>query len=85
MCIASVELGALVLPGHAISFACEQYAYNLQEIEEYIEHSIPLSHYDKSALLDDIKAPKMIKRRGPQGRSRNGGRGLGQNRRRQPR
>ena len=73
--------------GHAISFACEQYAYNLQEIEEYIEHSIPLSHYDKSALLDDIKAPKMIKRRGPQGRSRNGGRGQGQgqNRRRQPR
>ncbi|TMS59943.1 helicase-related protein, partial [Pseudoalteromonas sp. S3173] len=31
--------------GHAISYACEQYAYNLHEIEEYIEHRIPLSHY----------------------------------------
>lgn len=61
--------------GHAISFACEQYAYNLQEIEEYIEHSIPVSHYDKSALLDDLKSPKLVKRRSAPNRSRNNNRG----------
>ena len=61
--------------GKAISFACEQYAYNLQPIEEYVEHVIPLSHYDKTALLDDIPAPRIQKRRSPQGsqNSRSGG------------
>jgi ATP-dependent RNA helicase RhlB len=62
--------------GHAISFACEQYAYNLHEIEQYIEHSIPLSHYDKSALLDDLTKPTIQKKRnystGPRSRNNNG-------------
>ncbi len=49
--------------GHAISFACEQYAYNLHEIEVYIEHAIPVSHYDKTALLTDLRAPQVNKRR----------------------
>jgi ATP-dependent RNA helicase RhlB len=49
--------------GHAISFACEQYAYNLHEIEEYIEHSIPLSHYDKTALIEDLPKPNTQRRR----------------------
>ncbi|WMN58472.1 ATP-dependent RNA helicase RhlB [Pseudoalteromonas xiamenensis] len=60
--------------GHAISFACEQYAYNLHDIETYIDHAIPLSHYDKEALLDDIKTPDLQRKRnysqGP--RQRNG-------------
>ena len=64
--------------GHAISFACEQYAYNLHEIEEYIEHSIPLSHYDKTALLDDLTQPIIQRKRnysnGPRNRSNNSGR-----------
>ncbi|MDP2565623.1 ATP-dependent RNA helicase RhlB [Pseudoalteromonas marina] len=64
--------------GHAISFACEQYAYNLHEIEEYIEHSIPLSHYDKAALLDDLTKPIIQRKRnysnGPRNRSNNNGR-----------
>ncbi len=62
--------------GHAISFACEQYAYNLHPIEEYIEHAIPLSHYDRDALLEDITAPKFQKRRSYQStnRSKPGGR-----------
>ena len=64
--------------GHAISFACEQYAYNLHEIEEYIEHSIPLSHYDKSALLDDLTKPIFKKKRnyssGSRSRGNTGGR-----------
>jgi ATP-dependent RNA helicase RhlB len=49
--------------GHAISFACEQYAYNLHDIETYIEHAIPLSHYDKDALLDDLKTPDLQRKR----------------------
>ncbi|BBN80106.1 ATP-dependent RNA helicase RhlB [Pseudoalteromonas sp. A25] len=65
--------------GHAISFACEQYAYNLHEIEAYIEHSIPLSHYDKTALLDDITKPNIQRKRNyPSGpRNRNNGRRQG--------
>ncbi len=44
--------------GHAISFACEKYALNLPAIENYIEHAIPVTSYDPSALLEDIEAPK---------------------------
>lgn len=44
--------------GHAISFACEKYALNLPEIEQYIGYSIPVSEYDREALLDDITRPK---------------------------
>ena len=49
--------------GHAISFACESYVYNLPAIEEYIGHSIPVSQYDADALLDDVPRPKYQKRR----------------------
>ncbi len=37
--------------GHAISFACEDYAINLPAIEAYIEHSIPVTKYDPHALM----------------------------------
>ena len=53
--------------GHAISFACEEYALNLLAIEQYISHAIPASQYDPKALLDDLpKSPKQlpIKRQG---------------------
>ncbi len=49
--------------GHAISFACESYVYNLPAIEEYIGHPIPVSHYDEDALLDDVPKPRFQKRR----------------------
>ena len=49
--------------GHAISFACEKYALNLPQIEAYIQHAIPVSDYDASALLDDINTPKPQQRR----------------------
>lgn len=49
--------------GHAISFACESYVYNLPAIEEYISHPIPVSHYDETALLDDVQKPRYQKRR----------------------
>lgn len=73
--------------GKAISFACERYALNLTAIEDYIRHPIPVTQYDASALLDDIKTPKpRVRRRagqartgsrsGPGGRSSNGARAL---------
>ncbi|KMT66326.1 ATP-dependent RNA helicase RhlB [Catenovulum maritimum] len=43
--------------GHAISFACEKYVYNLPGIETYIDHAIPVTNYDSSALLDDVTPP----------------------------
>jgi ATP-dependent RNA helicase RhlB len=46
--------------GHAISFACEDYAFNLPDIEEYTRHPIPVSKYDPSALLDDVTPPKRV-------------------------
>ncbi|KAB2824907.1 MULTISPECIES: ATP-dependent RNA helicase RhlB [Aliivibrio] len=57
--------------GNSISFACEEYAINLPAIEEYIEHSIPQSDYDASALLEDLPAPLRLQRR-PQQNRRNG-------------
>lgn len=51
--------------GHSISFACEDYAFNLPAIEEYIRHPIPVSKYDRSALLDDVASPKRIQRHRP--------------------
>lgn len=48
--------------GHAISFACEQYAINLPAIESYVAHEIPVTQYDPAALLDDIKPPKHMPR-----------------------
>ncbi|RDV26653.1 ATP-dependent RNA helicase RhlB [Alteromonas aestuariivivens] len=48
--------------GHAISFACEKYALNLPDIEQYIQHAIPVTDYDRTALLDDVTPPKARKR-----------------------
>lgn len=56
--------------GHAISFACESYVYNLPAIEEYIGHAIPVSHFDPAALLDDIPKPRYQKRRHHHGQRR---------------
>ncbi|EWH10338.1 ATP-dependent RNA helicase RhlB [Catenovulum agarivorans DS-2] len=53
--------------GHAISLACEKYVYNLPAIEEYIDHAIPVSKYDPTALLDDVTPPKPHYKRRMQG------------------
>ena len=75
--------------GISISFACEEYALNLPAIEDYIQHSIPVSSYDREALLEDIPHPVKIHRKHnprnmrersgppgsrPQGAHRSGGR-----------
>ena len=64
--------------GHAISFACEEYVFNLPGIETYITHSLPVSKYDHDALLTDLPKPKPRQRRhkphnGGQNRGRTGG------------
>ncbi|OYD23405.1 ATP-dependent RNA helicase RhlB [Oceanimonas baumannii] len=46
--------------GCSISFACEEYVFNLPAVETYIEHEIPVSKYDREALLDDVAPPKRI-------------------------
>ena len=49
--------------GHAISFACEDSVFNLPAIEDFIEHSLPVSKYDSDALLTDLPRPKPRPRR----------------------
>ena len=49
--------------GISVSFACEEYALNLPAIEDYIQHSIPVTNYDRDALLDDLAKPVKIHRK----------------------
>ncbi len=69
--------------GKAISFACENYVYNLPAVEQYVAHEIPVSHYNPDHLLDDLTRPRMHHRRrntagaGKGGRGVKGGRGAG--------
>jgi len=44
----TARLGA---KGEAISFACENYAFHLPEIEEFIGYTIPVEQVDKDLLL----------------------------------
>ncbi|MBU2869554.1 ATP-dependent RNA helicase RhlB [Colwellia sp. E2M01] len=60
--------------GHAISLACEQYVFNLPEIETYIEHELPVTKYDHDALLTDLPKPKPRQRRPRGNNSRTGNR-----------
>ena len=75
--------------GQAVSLACEEYVYNLPAIEDYIDHSIPVTKYDPDALLSDIRPPRGGSQRRRGGNSRGGqgrggqGRGGQQGRRRQ--
>lgn len=59
--------------GHSISFACEEYAINLPAIEEYIEHSIPVSDYNSEALLTDLPEPTRLRSKPQQRRTNTGG------------
>jgi ATP-dependent RNA helicase RhlB len=60
--------------GEAISFACENYAFHLPEIEEFIGYSIPVEQADTEALPDLVRPPPPKKRPGGHGR---GGYGSG--------
>ncbi len=65
--------------GHAISLACEQYVFNLPDIEDYIEHPLPVTKYLHDDLLDDLPKPMPRQRRhrpsGNRGGNRQGNRG----------
>jgi len=49
--------------GDAISFACETYAFNLMDIEEYLGHRLPVGQVDTSLFLEDLKPPVRIQRK----------------------
>jgi ATP-dependent RNA helicase RhlB len=62
--------------GDAISFACEEYAVSLPEIEEYIGHKVPSAPIGKELLATDVKAGAHIEHaHRPGGRPRGGGGG----------
>lgn len=48
--------------GYSISLACERYSQNLPAIEKAIDHAIPVSQYDPTALLTNLPTPKPFKR-----------------------
>ncbi|HET6592953.1 MAG TPA: helicase-related protein, partial [Xanthomonadales bacterium] len=58
--------------GEAISFACENYAFHLPEIEQYIGYAIPMEYEEADSLPEIKRAPPAPKREG-----RGGGRGSG--------
>jgi ATP-dependent RNA helicase RhlB len=64
--------------GHAISFACEEYVFNLPAIETFIEHTLPVTKYNHESLLTDLPKPRPKQRRhkphnGGQNRNKTGG------------
>ncbi|MGR8930485.1 MAG: ATP-dependent RNA helicase RhlB [Gammaproteobacteria bacterium] len=44
--------------GEAISFICEEYAYSMPDIEEYIGEKIPVEPITAELLLDDVQEPE---------------------------
>lgn len=60
--------------GDAISFACEDFAMALMDIEEFIGHKIPLQPMDESLLVTP-KPARIIKRSAPPTRNKAGNKG----------
>jgi len=72
--------------GDAISFACEEYAVSLPEIEDYIGHKVPSAPIGRELLALDVKAGDHSNSQyGRPGRPRSGGGGGGGGGRRPPR
>lgn len=68
--------------GDAISLACEKYSFSLPEIEEYIDHKIPVGGIS-SEMLAELAPP--VKRPSRDRGGRPGNRGSNQGRNRKPR
>jgi len=47
--------------GHAISFACEDYAMNMMDIEEYIGRNVPTESITSDLLIEPAPRKKMMK------------------------
>ena len=60
--------------GHAVSFACEHYAYSLPEIEAFIGHSIERQPIDPELLAPHMQAPSARTRERPGRAATRGGR-----------
>lgn len=48
--------------GKAISFACEQYVYALEDIEKFIKEKIPVVPVEDSLIVKDYRKPERKKR-----------------------
>lgn len=77
--------------GHAVSFACEDYAFSVPDIEEFIGARIPTEPVDPG-LLAELSPPKKPPRRNREGPGHGGSRrdgkppaGAGENKRRRRR
>ncbi|KAA9131833.1 DEAD/DEAH box helicase [Marinihelvus fidelis] len=69
----TARLGA---KGEAISFACEDFAFGLPDIESYIGYAIPMESVDPGNLPEIEKPPRPPRKRsGPGGQRRHGGGG----------
>jgi len=68
----TARLGA---KGEAISFACENYAFHLPEIEQYIGYPIPVEHADTDTLPEIKRAAPAPKRERRDGGKRGAPRG----------
>jgi len=51
--------------GKAISFACEEYAFSLADIEQYIEQKIPMEPISGELLIEPQPPKKMERRKRP--------------------
>lgn len=71
----TARLGAT---GDAISFACEDYAFHLPEIEDYIDIQLPVEQHDPDDLPKLERPPPRKKR--PEDEKRRGGGGGGRRR-----
>ena len=49
--------------GDAISFACEEYSFSLSEIEEYIEHKIPVQSVTADLLIEPKPPAKRARKK----------------------
>ncbi len=61
--------------GKAISFACEEYAFSLAEVEEYIEQKIPMESISSELLIEPQPPVRMERKPRPHGNNRGGGNG----------
>jgi len=61
--------------GHAISFACEEYAMNLMDIESYIGRQLESARISSEILAEVAPRIRMQRDKPPQGKPRNRGNG----------
>ena len=58
--------------GDAISFACEEYAFSLHEIEQYISHKIPVESINSDLLITPLPPVKTERHKRPHANRKSG-------------